>query len=136
MLDHTGLANGIPEHPTGYFAQHESAAEILKIMGLFTAIFLWSLAFWFFTVSLISCLAVHRSMKFHLAWWCFVFPNVGFTVDTIMIGKELGSAGIKWVGSAMTVLLVITYVFVFVNHVRAVLNKEILLEGKDEDTEG
>ena len=129
-----GMANGIPKHPFGYFAQHDTAAEILKIMALFTAIFLWSLAFWFFAVSLVSCLAAYRSMRFHLTWWSFVFPNVGFTVDTIKIGTELGSAGIKWVGSAMTIFVIVTYVFVFVAHVRAVWKKEILLEGKDEDS--
>ena len=56
-------------------------------------------------------------------------------MDTIKIGTELESAGIKWVGSAMTILIVITYVFVFVAHVRAVWKKQILLEGKDEDAD-
>jgi hypothetical protein len=59
-----------------------------------------------------------------------VFPNVGFTIATINIGKSLQSEGIKWVGSIMTILVVITYLFVGVYHVKAF----ICWPGKDEDT--
>ena len=72
-------------------------------------------------------------MSFHLVWWAFVFPNVGFTIATIRIGEQFESNGILWVGSAMTILLVATWIFVLMSHVRAIWKKQILMPGKDED---
>lgn len=68
-----------------------------------------------------------------VVWWAFVFPNVSFTIATIRIGEQFESEGILWVGSMMTVLLVGMWIFVFACHVRAVLRKDILMPGKDED---
>lgn len=62
-----------------------------------------------------------------------MFPNVGFTIATINIGNALMSEGILWVGSAMTILLVVIYLFVGASHVRAVYKGHILWPGKDED---
>jgi len=63
----------------------------------------------------------------------FVFPNVGFTIATINIGNMFKSEGVRWVGSIMTILIVITYLIVGACHMRAVVTKQILWEGKDED---
>lgn len=127
-----GLSNSLPKG-YGYFATHPMAIEVLPILALWFAIFLWTLGFWFFCISVISVLTGVRKMTFHLVWWALVFPNVGFTIATIDIGKQLGSEGILWVGSAMTILLVAMWIFVFVAHVRAVLTKQIMMPGKDED---
>jgi hypothetical protein len=45
-----------------------------------------------------------------------------------------GSVAVGWVGSVMTISLVATYVFVFAMCARALLKREILSQGKDEDT--
>ena len=66
-------------------------------------------------------------------WYALVFPNVGFTIAVIDIGEQLLSPGIKWVGSAMTILLVTTWLFVLAMHARAVLTKQIMMPGMDED---
>lgn len=65
-------------------------------------------------------------MSFGLSWYAFVFPNVGFTIVVINIGKAFKSEGILWVGSVMTVLLVAVWLWVFVMHVRAVILKQVL----------
>lgn len=127
-----GLGNALPRD-YGYFVTHPLAIEILPVVALFTALFLWTLSFWFFCISLISVLAGLRHMTFHLVWWALVFPNVGFTIATIDIGRQLGSQGILWVASVMTVLLVGMWIFVFISHARAVLRKDIMMPGKDED---
>lgn len=62
-----------------------------------------------------------------------MFPNVGFAIATITIGKELQSQGILWVGSVATVLLVILYLFIAGMHVRAVVTRQVLFRGQDED---
>ena len=63
----------------------------------------------------------------------YIFPNVGFTIATINIGETFGSQSVTWVGSAMTCLLVVAYIFVFSKHVQAAWTGQILMEGKDED---
>jgi tellurite resistance protein TehA-like permease len=72
-------------------------------------------------------------MSFHLVSWAFVFPNVGFTIATIEIGTVFMSEGILWLGSAMTVLVVIAWLFVGAAHGRAVWKKQILWPGRAED---
>ncbi|EMC97870.1 hypothetical protein BAUCODRAFT_146479 [Baudoinia panamericana UAMH 10762] len=127
-----GMANALPSG-YGYFATRPMAIEILQTVALFMAIVLWSLSFWFIALAIVSVLAATKSTKFHLVWWAFVFPNVGFTICTGNIGRQLGSQGIMWVASAMAIVLVTMWFFVFISHVRAVLTKEIMMPGKDED---
>jgi hypothetical protein len=43
------------------------------------------------------------------------------------------SEGVLWLGSVMTVLLVVMWLFVGGMHIRAVLKGDILWPGKDED---
>ena len=49
------------------------------------------------------------------------------------IGTEIGSQAILWMASVATVLQVMMWLLVFVAHVRALLKKQILWPGKDED---
>lgn len=127
-----GLARNYPKD-VNYFGSNELTKQVLLIMSTFTGIFLWGLSFWFFAISLIAVLVCTRQLNFHLNWWAFIFPNVGFTIATIDIGEVLQSEGIQWVGSAMSVILVGVYLFIGSNHIRALVNKDILWPGKDED---
>lgn len=111
----------------------EIIADIFRIIAVSAAVILWATAFWFFCVSMVSVLAGVKEMSFHLVWYAFVFPNVGFTINTIKIGKAFKSEGVLWVGSALTIILVIVWLFVFAAHIRAVLLKQVLWPGKDED---
>lgn len=110
--------------------------DVFRILAVAVAVFLWATAFWFFSISLVSTLAGAlgmQGMSFHLVWWSFVFPNVGFTIVTIELGSALMSEGVLWLGSVMTVLLVVIWLFVGGMHIRAVLKGDILWPGKDED---
>jgi tellurite resistance protein TehA-like permease len=127
-----GQANAIPQS-YGYFATHPGAKDILQTVVLFGGIFLWLFSFWMFTIAVIANISVMGKMSFALTWWAFIFPNIGFTVSTTMIGRELGSEGILWVGSVMTVLLVAIWCVAFVGCVRAVWTRRIVWPGKDED---
>ncbi|KIX03080.1 uncharacterized protein Z518_06630 [Rhinocladiella mackenziei CBS 650.93] len=127
---------GLADHwPSGYeyFGPDAVTAQVVKILALMMAVFIWSLSLWFFAISVVSCLAVYKTFQFRLNWWAFVFPNVGFTLATINIGKSLRSEAIKWIGSVMTIGLVVVYFFVLFNHARAVWRKDVLYYGKDED---
>ncbi|TVY35728.1 Malic acid transport protein [Lachnellula subtilissima] len=130
------LANIYPSYTTVSGVSHpEIIADIFRIVALSAAIFLWATAFWFFSIALVSVLhgVFTQGLTFHLVWWAFVFPNVGFTICTINIGQALMSEGILWLSSVMTVLLVIVWLFVGIMHFRAVWKKQILWPGKDED---
>ncbi|KAJ6465786.1 voltage-dependent anion channel [Mycena sanguinolenta] len=107
---------------------------VLKTIATFSGVFIYALSLWFFCISVLACLAARREMTFRLNWWAFVFPNVGFTIATISIGKMFRSAAVGWVGSAMTLMLIVVYLVVGWCHARAVWRGEILSGGKDEDT--
>jgi C4-dicarboxylate transporter/malic acid transport protein len=129
-----GMADAWPQ-VAGYFdVNGDTLRVILRVLATMLSVFIWCVAFWFFCISFLATLAVAKELTFHLNWWAFIFPNVGFTIATIKIGTEFKSEGVLWVGSIMTILIVSVYLFVLVMNVRAVVNKEILLENKDEDT--
>ena len=107
--------------------------QILRVMSTVLAVFIWSLGFWFFCIATLACLVVRKQMSFQLNWYAFIFPNVGFTIATISIGKSLRSEGIQWVGSIMTILLIVTYLIVAMAHVRAFVRHEVCWPGKDAD---
>ena len=66
-------------------------------------------------------------------WWSFVFPNTGFIIATIDIGTAINSRAMLWVSSVATVLQVGMWLLVFVANARAVVKKQVLYPGKDED---
>ncbi len=72
-------------------------------------------------------------MSFTLNWWAFIFPNAGLTLACIKLGKVYSSPGINGFCSALTILLVIFWLFVAVANIMAVWQKKILWPGKDED---
>lgn len=127
-----GLADKWPRG-YNYFGPDDVTAQVVRVVALLAAVFIWSLSLWFFSIAVVSCLAVYRTFRFRLNWWAFVFPNVGFALATINIGKTLQSQGVLWVGSIMTIGLVVLYLFVLVHHVRALVKREVLYFAKDED---
>jgi C4-dicarboxylate transporter/malic acid transport protein len=128
-----GMAQGLPD-TFSVMGSIDNAADgrMLEILALAAGAFLWALSLWFFCVALI---AVVRSppTAFHLSWWAMVFPNTGFTLATITLGKAFGSKAIGGVGSAMSICVICMWIFVFVNHIRAVYRQDIMYPGKDED---
>lgn len=130
------LARIYPAHSTISSISHpEIIPDVFRIIALCVALFLWATALWFFCISLVSTIhgIIVDKMSFHLVWWAFVFPNIGFTICTISIGDVLMSEAILWVGSAMSTLVIATWLFVGFMHARAVWRKDILWPGKDED---
>lgn len=127
-----GMSRALPPGHS-FFVAHPAAIDTLQTVAAAFAIFIWTLSLWFFSISAVSCIVAIPHMDFHLVWYSFVFPNVGLTLALINIGDQLNSNAITWVGSVMTVLLVITWLFVMVMHVRAIARRDIMWPGKDED---
>ncbi|TEA14660.1 Malic acid transport protein [Colletotrichum sidae] len=95
-----------------YLADMENphtVALAVRAVGLFAAVFLWGLSFWFFSSACLSTMFGMPDHSFHLSWWSFVFPNVGLTIATIRIGEAFGSEGLLWLATVLTVLLVIVW---------------------------
>ncbi len=120
--------------PSGFISTLISVPEVLRVMALFTGIFLWLVSFWFFSISFFATvLGIREGISFHLTWWALVFPNVGLTLATIQMGSSLDSVAIGWVTSAMTIVLVATWLLVLGFHIYAVLNKKIMGPGNDDE---
>jgi C4-dicarboxylate transporter/malic acid transport protein len=128
-----GMAQGLPATFSVMGSEDtEADGRMIEILALVAGAFLWALSFWFFCIAL---LAVIRSppTSFHLSWWAMVFPNTGFTLATITLGKAFESKAINGVGSGLSIIVVAMWLFVFVNHIRAVIRQDIMYPGKDED---
>lgn len=72
-------------------------------------------------------------MTFSMSWYSFVFPNTALVIATFAVGKAFEAPAIQIVGCVLTVLLIITWIFVFVMMIRAVFLKQILWPQKGED---
>ncbi|KAI1812892.1 voltage-dependent anion channel [Poronia punctata] len=127
-----GMAENFPAH-YDTFGDGDITKHVLRVLATTVSIFIWFLSLWFFCIAAVANLAVRREISFHLNWYSYIFPNVGFTFTVISVGKTLESPAVMGVGSGMTVLLVIGWMVVVCNHVRAVWTRKILAMGRDED---
>jgi tellurite resistance protein TehA-like permease len=128
-----GMAGGLPKN-----FDHDMDGLLdtafIETMGLVGAGFLWALSFWWFGIAVLA-VALSPPKHFHLGWWAAVFPNTGFTLGTIALGNAFRNDGILWFATAMSILLLLAYLFVLYHHVRAVIVQDILYPGRDEDVE-
>ena len=129
-----GMAKSVPNDFNFDHHLHDitSDAPTLRTMAMFSALFLWVLAAWFFFIALVAVVSSPPKF-FHLGWWAMVFPNVGFTLATISIGDLLQVEAVLWVANGMTILVGMAWLFVLVFNIRAVIIGDILWPGKDED---
>jgi C4-dicarboxylate transporter/malic acid transport protein len=112
----------------------ELIADAVRLVALASAVFLWGLSFWFFASALLASIDM-PDRSFHLAWWSFVFPNVGFTIASVRIGKAVGSEGVLWMSTAMMIILVAVWLLLIFFCVRAVIKRKIVWPGRDEDSD-
>ncbi|KAK1147835.1 hypothetical protein N8T08_000348 [Aspergillus melleus] len=122
----TAAVEKFPEH---YISQATSVrtADVLLIVAVFAGILLWTLAFFLFSVSMISVLQGlwKRESSFGLLWWSMVFPNTGFVLATAKISSALSSVAIGWVATAMTILQVALFLTMTGFQLRDLLMKGI-----------
>ncbi|KAJ4372243.1 hypothetical protein N0V83_004017 [Neocucurbitaria cava] len=126
-----GMANALPDE---FDLQGDGLvdAKLLRTMALVVALFLWVLAMWFFLITLVAVIN-SWAVYFHLGWWAMVFPNTGFVIATISIGNSLQDETILYVGNGLSIAIVVMWLFVIFNHVRAVYVADIMYPGLDED---
>ncbi|KAE8453911.1 hypothetical protein EG329_007687 [Mollisiaceae sp. DMI_Dod_QoI] len=107
--------------------------DVLSLLALIAAIFLWTLAFWFFAIAVVASVEAVQRNDFHLNWYAYVFPNVGFTISTMKIGERLSSPAVQRVGTGMAAVLFFLWILIVFCHIKAIINKKICWPGKDED---
>ncbi|CEI62202.1 hypothetical protein FVEN_g10299 [Fusarium venenatum] len=129
-----GMANGMPESWDIVGGDGAVTVAIVKLIAVMSAIFLWALSLWWFGIAAVAVIQAPPKY-FHLGFYAMVFPNTGFTLATISIGKALESSAIGWVATGMTILILCVFVFVFVSHVKAFITQDIMYPGRDEDVE-
>lgn len=110
-------------------------ADGVKLAALYCSLFLWGLSFWFFTSAVSACVTGMPDRTFHLSWWSFVFPNVGFCVSTIRVGQAVGSPGLLWFSTVLTIVLVMAWLTIAWRCGWAVVRREIVWPGHDEDSD-
>ncbi|KAF3766569.1 hypothetical protein M406DRAFT_339743 [Cryphonectria parasitica EP155] len=110
-------------------------ASGVQLAALYCSFFLWGLSFWFFVSAVMAVAAGMPDRKFHLSWWSFVFPNVGFCISTIRVGEATGSDGLLWFSTVQTIVLVLAWFYIAWRCVWAVIHREIVWPGHDEDSD-
>ncbi|SPO06246.1 uncharacterized protein DNG_08935 [Cephalotrichum gorgonifer] len=87
-----GIAQALPAD-SSYFIENPRARETLQTVATWLGIWIWAIGFWFFSLSLVAVLSsvYKKQLEFSMGWWAFVFPNVGFTISTAVLGEQLGS---------------------------------------------
>jgi hypothetical protein len=121
--------------PSDFMGNGELAGQVGKMVSIWFGLWLWGLAIWFFLVSVgahWSCVR-KKTLGFAMTFYSYVFPNTALTTATFAIGRALSSRGINIVGCVMSILVVITWITVFIMMIRAVICKDILWPQKQED---
>ncbi|KAK8165466.1 voltage-dependent anion channel, partial [Phyllosticta citrichinensis] len=127
-------ARALAGSTSAYLSAHPGAADALAALALWSAIFLWLLAAWFFLFAAAATLLIPCARpRYRQAWWAMVFPNVGFAVATAEVAQELQSAAIAWVATAITLVVVVVWLALAGFVVRAVWKGDVLWPGRDED---
>ncbi|CEF77741.1 hypothetical protein SNK03_005599 [Fusarium graminearum] len=127
-----GMANGLPDKIEPGMNGIKIDPGMIRTMALIAAIFLWALAAWWWGIATVAVIQ-SPPVYFHLGFYAMVFPNTGWILATITIGNALGSEHVKWMGTGMSIVLVITYFYVVYRHVKAFIAQDIMYTGRDED---
>jgi C4-dicarboxylate transporter/malic acid transport protein len=121
--------------PADFMGNGALAADVLKVVVDFSALWLWGLAIFFFFIASGAHWSVigPGRLVFSMAWFSFIFPNTALVTATFAIGKAFSCKPILVIGCAMVIFLVLMYFFVFYMMVRAIVLKQILWPQKGED---
>ena len=107
------------------------AVEVIQDFTLFFAIGVFGMAVFFLFMALCANVRRAKSMKFHLTWYGFVFPNVGLLSTMGIIAQELSSDGVKSVTSVGTAILSAVWVFVTLMHLGSILKRLTAADGQN-----
>ncbi|EGR52852.1 uncharacterized protein TRIREDRAFT_54391 [Trichoderma reesei QM6a] len=114
--------------PSGFLGTVHGA-DIIKVISILVALWLYGLSTWFFLVSVGSLwkyVRTGKGMPFQMTWWSFVFPNTALVSATEIMGTIFESRGLQLFGCAMTIALVIAWVSIFATMIVCIRQKKLL----------
>ncbi|KAL2832389.1 voltage-dependent anion channel-domain-containing protein [Aspergillus cavernicola] len=121
--------------PDDFMGDGALAANVMKIVVNFAALWLWGLAIFFFFIASfahVSAIGTGR-MVFTMGWFSFIFPNTALITSTFAIGNAFSCKPILIIGCVMVIPLLLMYAFVLYMMARAIIFRQILWPQKGED---
>jgi tellurite resistance protein TehA-like permease len=103
------------------FANFSVATEVVQIMALVLSLAVFGMGIFFLLMASYAIIRQSHQMRFHLTWYGFIFPNVGFLSAAGIFGNLIPIDDLRWVISVATAFLSAIWIFVSVMHVRAIL---------------
>lgn len=104
---------------------HAKALGLVTEPGVFTvgAAALWGFGMWILAIIAIICVHQLRrgGIPFGLGWWAFVFPLAAYTIGSQKLAGRFPSPLTQGYAMALTILLVLLWVYILVNTLRGVV---------------
>ena len=84
---------------------------------------LWGFGMWILAIIAIICVHQLRrgGIPFGLGWWAFVFPLAAYTIGSQKLAGRFPSPLTQGYAMALTILLVLLWVYILVNTLRGVV---------------
>ena len=126
-----------PRHiPEGFLGIDSiPVGDVFKAVAVAVGVFMWLIAFWFSALSTVGVLLSIKEAHFTLNWWGFIFPNVGLFIALLQLADAMDLSSVKDLVTVATVGLFVLWVYVAIMNIRAVMRREVLWPGRDEDME-
>lgn len=113
------LIRALRDSPSCFSAQPE-AVDAVHLVTLLLSVGTLGMACFFLMLGVSAIVSGANSMRFHLTWYGFVFPNVGLLSTLGIIAQDISSDALGWVASVGTALLTGIWIFVTIMHLRAI----------------
>ncbi|XP_014557654.1 hypothetical protein COCVIDRAFT_36941 [Bipolaris victoriae FI3] len=102
---------------TGSFSDIPIAGDVFFVIGIFTALIMWSFGLTWLCFALAS-IYKSRPIPFSMGWWGFTFPLGVFALSTIELGHIIPSMFFRVLGTIFSISVIILWCVVFVGTVR------------------
>ena len=110
-----------------------SPAAVFNVGCVFVSVFVWTFALWIFLIALCGTVAALGQLSYRMGFWAMIFPNAAFTVATSTLATTLNWGSLKGVATAMSVLLILTWLGVLGGLIFALFTNRVLMPYKDDD---
>ncbi len=83
----------------------------------------------FLTLLLLTQVARFARLQFFLSWWAYSFPLAAISIASLFMGELTGSAGYRWIGVGLLVLLTAVVLLLLVRTASAVRDHQVCVAG-------
>lgn len=110
------------------------SAQTLGVVGTVDfaylgAAIIWGFGFW--VIGIIGIIAFYHMQRggipFNLGWWAFIFPLAAYTIASQKITTIFLTPITYWVSVILTILLVLLWIYVFINTLKGGLSGKLFM---------